>query len=381
MPEKFDPGKFKTFKELPENQKPQFKKVEGGFAREETLSEEEATMEEARPDNFDSDSESGVKKKIVEIPGIGEIEYQEKTVMFPEKIVQETGGVKGYIRKIVLKENLNEFLSTDKRIEKDGKEIEDTKSKYFFLLEKLWEALTNGNFPDKTFNHIFYAAWGGSVEDREHDREAFFRNRIILQKIFNIETPKEKGGASDNNSMNYLFPFTKKGNKPTEIYRPFRNNEEELREIILNKKIQKEYYFLSRPGSGGLSVGFQGNLWNGWHSESHKQIIFGFGLKNKVFQEYLENISRFYSSETIKEGLKAYSKDDIDERIEHTKYSISKLMGRKFQGSRPWSGSSEDHPRIPMVINYPGITRLRWCHADYASIPTKKGLNILETIT
>jgi hypothetical protein len=45
MPEKFDPKQFKSFEKLPEDQKLNFKEVEGGFVYEKALSKEEAELE------------------------------------------------------------------------------------------------------------------------------------------------------------------------------------------------------------------------------------------------------------------------------------------------------------------------------------------------
>ena len=61
-----------------------------------------------------AEAEHGAVKKKIDIPGVGEIEYTEKVIMFPEKIVQETGGVKGYVRKMVSWEELLRFWGMDK---------------------------------------------------------------------------------------------------------------------------------------------------------------------------------------------------------------------------------------------------------------------------
>lgn len=35
------------------------------------------------------------------------------------------------------------------------------------------------------------------------------------------------------------------------------------------------------------------------------------------------------------------------------------------------------HGTVPICIGHPNIPELRWCHAQYASIPTKTRLNFL----
>lgn len=60
-----------------------------------------------------AETEYGAVKKKIKIPGFGEIEYTEKRVMFLEKTVQETGGVKGYIRKMISWEELLRFWGID----------------------------------------------------------------------------------------------------------------------------------------------------------------------------------------------------------------------------------------------------------------------------
>ena len=75
--------------------------------------EDESKKSETPIVNEVKEDEKGTVKKKIDILGVGEIEYTEKTVMFPEKIVQKTGGVKGYIRKMISWEELIRFWDLD----------------------------------------------------------------------------------------------------------------------------------------------------------------------------------------------------------------------------------------------------------------------------
>ncbi len=89
-----------------------------------------------------------------------------------------------------------------------------------------------------------------------------------------------------------------------------------------------------------------------------------------------EKIENFYES---KEARHFASFIGIQTRSVRNVYydSFNKMLinsGERFEPSTP-------HPVIPVILNNPNINELRWCHADFAYIPTKKGMNIIEMIT
>jgi hypothetical protein len=100
---------FYTYKQAESKANKMREKVESGkvanFDDAENLVEEEKQKRKIE--------QEPITKKI-EIPGLGEIEYVERKVLFPEKYVEETGGVKGYIKKTITWEKLLKFWDIDK---------------------------------------------------------------------------------------------------------------------------------------------------------------------------------------------------------------------------------------------------------------------------
>jgi len=87
MPEKFDPRKFKSYEELPEEQKPQFKPVEGGFV-EKTVIENPAEAREEAEKNTDTISEPSEKpaEEVIFTPKQRKI--MEKRVIHDAKLLK-----------------------------------------------------------------------------------------------------------------------------------------------------------------------------------------------------------------------------------------------------------------------------------------------------
>lgn len=103
-----------------------------------------------------------------------------------------------------------------------------------------------------------------------------------------------------------------------------------------------------------------------------ENIIFGFQFENKIMKQYfseIENIIQNSTSNLIKERFK----NKIAWFLDNNR--------KKLDGIINYINPVGYHPVIPIVLNHPKGIRLRWCHANYAAIPTKNGYNVLEMIT
>jgi len=170
--------------------------------------------------------------KKIEIPGLGEISYFEKKVMFPERIIEETDGVRGYVRKMIpweefgkfcgiespeelrkileifikyekYNDSLNQFNSplskTDYDIEKN-KFIDKHKNeinqgikfdkifdndRVYQILEKLTEGKFPGKaFPDGPLTHVFC---GFILNDSSEFVTKFKEQKTMLQTLFPLD--------------------------------------------------------------------------------------------------------------------------------------------------------------------------------------------------
>tara|TARA_Y100000031_G_scaffold156908_1_gene214106 strand:- start:305 stop:1549 length:1245 start_codon:yes stop_codon:yes gene_type:complete len=386
--------------------------------------------------------EKDAKEKILEIPEIGEIKYFEKKVKFPERIVEETGEVKGYIRKTIPWEEIEEKIKKGK----DEKSYErDHRTK------NVLRAFTDDEFPTVTFNHCFNLMHGKVTKAEESLKQ----NKVLLQKLFNF---KEKKYEMESPSLYFVsvkenkltpiskiineFPIQDKGNelfvdKKNKLHLGYLySNDPKYKELtpmgstdneyfnfqvgkqcsseIKKQLFTKDFYSITTPSSG-LSVSTRGLIWGG----NTENVIFGFGGKNKIFQNYIIEVKKIYDdllpqiyeieSELLKDTIRREHTKPLSPTEVERKYKIElglqKLKKNSFEDyhryllcnlhdigpegekeksrgdSGALGGEYYSHPRIPIVLNHPDIPELRWCYADYASIPTKKGLNIIKMIT
>lgn len=294
------------------------------------------------------------KDKVAEIPGLGEISFFEKQVLFSNDVIKDTGGVKGYIRKLIQWDELTRVLSKGKVSQdkilkiKNNKEptaeeirvysspnVEDEVTNNFLSI------FTDGNFPTKTANHVFAGVYGSF--DKPESLKKFIIDRMLLQKIKLLERIKIQKVDIHSGKIKDEF---------------FQNENPNALNLT-----QKNVYY--RTAYSGLSLSKRGAFWSlSTPYQIKKHIIFGFGLKNKAFQDYLEKTKLYVANE---HGFS---------NVPNEYSSIEYLTGRKDDLIK-----SDQHPAIPIIVKHPDVPELRWCHADYASIPTKKGLNILEMIT
>ena len=346
------------------------------------------------------EKENGELKKI-NIPSIGEIEYAEKIIKFPERVVHETSGVEGYTRKAVSWEEISRVFGIDidefEKIRKNGilvpsnkkesGEYASQKSIDIFIektktMEAIVSALTEGAFIDQTLNHMVYGESdmidNVKLKDLTRDR--------LLEKI--NSTGRED--AYDIKTNNYI--------SIPELSKRTGLSEEDLfsREAFEFENI----YFQSNYG---LNVEYPGKLWRG--SINLTDVILGFKLNsnNYALRRYCEKIKDLREKQDIKyskerEGYGSYEQSReasvtlnmILEPIMYYKDDDFDFAGssEKLKESNEVAilgiiGDSHDtghHPRIPIIKNHPKIPDLRWCYADYAFVPTKNGINIIKTV-
>lgn len=413
----------------------------------------------------ESDKEKGgaVKKKI-EIPDVGEIEYTEKRIMFPEKIVQETGGVKGYVRKMVKWEELarffgvsveefekikakgyltsqeenredNERAKADKYLRENFRIYSDEELEEFPKKETIekfiksdglamaMKAMTNGEFIDQTMNHVLY---GHSIKSPVPDTleesltlsKMLKKLNVIFQQIRGTEDFQFRGFGVRNIKTNQVISraelFQRAGLSKEEVERvgKFSGVSEQEAESISRKILGlKDIYLCS---TYGLNLTNPSRLWRGYGEYNRRgeleydatgtgaatspffsSVVLGFKVntRNAVLREYsskaikiVEDLMNEIKKRKIAEK-KYVNYDDYkfeDEGVETLKAVLNSIEPSEVTGHISVvtrSDRENEHPRLPLIMNHPEIPDLRWCHADYAAIPTKNGYNIIEMIT
>jgi|GEM_PF-2254240 len=418
---------------------------------------EEILGAEAHDDVARDVEKGGWEKKKIEIPGVGEIEYLEKYVAFPEKVVQETGGVKGYVRKMVSWEKLAKylgisveelkkirtkgFLSSQEEMREDYGERHSEEELNSYpkkeSIEKFAKAdglglmiksMTNGEFINQTMNHVL---WGSEIktpmEQMSLPKDLFMPSKVLnkLDVIFTRDDPTVPFQLNDfearDISTNQRIPradlFGRAGLSNEEIEKTSRQferfSDQEVKSITKKILGVKDAYFYS---TYGLNLTNPSRLWIGYaerekrrgelsfdgigtgraNSPYFSSLVLGFKVdtRNAVLRKYSSNTLRIIegfiheikSSENVPER-KYIKYDDFKYEAEGAK-TLNALLSKANLSKDNDSISvvrmirrEDEHPRIPLITNHPDIPELRWCHADYAAIPTKNGYNILEMVT
>ena len=356
--------------------------------------------------------EDDVKK--IEIPGFGEIEYTEKTVMFPEHLVRETDGVRGYKRKIVKWDQFRKLINAPFDLE-EGAFMNQLRKE----IPKILEFMTDGQFIKQTFNHTFGGHWDLQSNGQKLNQEDHLKNKkIIFQKIADLDLVEKGAGnfsyiilSHEDNKLIDPLEFIKTLDLPSQIKEKimnraknphqnkdldaigntfgaylFRDLTSEEKQMVMEDIKKQKVCLLSLFG---LSLENRGKLWG----NKFFQPIFGFGRRNKVINKYYKNCKKPVCNvernelKTIqsKSGIMTYNLDKYailaEDFLRQMASDKSDEEAMDTAEDHCKSISYGNHIHMPIVLNHPNIPELRWCHADYASIPTNKGLNILEMIT
>lgn len=248
--------------------------------------------------------EKNPETKVLSFDGLN-FEYKETYTEFPEYLIKETGGVKGYIRKQFdsmedIKEKIKEvykdtsleemedfFVKTNRRSEmfeggyrgdySKKKNIDDIRGQFIYLktaksINELYDLVTNNEFPKNTSLNFIHTGYTKSTS--ETTMRHFKEDGLFLQKIFG-----ENRMALKSNSGRGMEMF-------------FMNNGDNTIEQELHEEMP-EYYQLLQKKEGGQE-----------------------GLELKKF--FIEKPSKrdFIENEQLKEKFTEKSLSDVNEQLE-----------------------------------------------------------------
>ena len=199
-----------------------------------------------------------------------------------------------------------------------------------------------------------------------------------------------------------LLSIKTERNKHDDIIFPDFALSEEEKKLIIGKleKCKNVYYY----SSYGLNLTNQQEFWRGYHFHgkynangiSPNNIVLGFKFdtRNSVLRDYCTKILNLVKEQKARKSEKDsyyYRKNSRDKDARSLAINTVKSLvepmrewkGQKVSATGRIGNSLErgEHPYLPIVVNHPNLPELRWCHADYAAIPTKNGYNIIEMIT
>lgn len=383
------------------------------------------------PEDFEDPEGKAGKWKIIK--GEVEIEGRKVEVTYREKVIelskakQEKYGIQRIRRKEVIglppEFNLYHLTSAFRREREKPYRIHPDRpnSSLSFKLgdhEKMLEPikaaqerfmpmlyyLTEGEFPSfKTVNHQMYGDAGG--EDFGGELSRFKREGLYFQEVFpkaslGIHAGSESlGGAGSKGWFATFFDFENGDVRPLSKF-PSSKNEQETRPFVYNFSVSRSY-----------------EVW----TSNFENPMFVFGHRNNALKEYLQQIvsnpdthkmlelTGYLSDDekpldlidqndprfkTWKDGPSDRPLDNILEATALRKYPFFRDVCDKEKPLVLIDGAQKDtiqydmalangeaifhngHPTLP-VVRHPDIKPFRWCHADCAIFPTKKGLNIL----
>ncbi|PSO45966.1 MAG: hypothetical protein BRC25_00265 [Parcubacteria group bacterium SW_6_46_9] len=338
-----------------------------------------------------------------------EIPVEETKVEFSQATQKETHGVSGYIRKRVRWDDLLKNYPDDDRAFRKQEfsdllnEVRNSEYVSFYRrhdlegdLLTLINAMTNDEFPNKTYNHVvgLYAGHDEKLTEQAMS-EGLFMQKILDPETFLDIHPDDKGkfhGIATDMIFNKV-----ESNELVDSIELMEETEENQKEKIRQYKDDPSVYI---AGSRGLSV-TRGGVWGKVGVDRQQspivQPMYGFGDKSKAFNTYMKKVSKIFKSKKLSgavekfESTRLYSSNIKKlknstgvgfERPDVLYRSIQDTLGEKeIDRFDTYKEPDFNHPRIPIINGHPDIPDLRWCFADYASIPTEENLNILEFIS
>ena len=220
------------------------------------------------------------------------------------------------------------------------------------IVIEILKTITNGEFPNKTFNHIM----AGEFVDLENAKELFNEEGQIMQQVFSFEAFRK--GFYGRRKEFKLYSFND-NNEKGDLYDKLKNSGFDS-ELLAEEILQSDNYILSNSGISVLG----GDVWK--FQSVCRSPLFGFG-KNKAFIDYINKYESILGKTNMDDNSKEYTLE-----------RISKIQSNSLNG---WAGDGVAHPSIPFIVNHPYVPNLRWCHADYAAFETDQGYAILEMFT
>jgi hypothetical protein len=256
------------------------------------------------------------------------------------------------------------------------------------LTNKLLGSFSNGEFPQKTFNHSLYGDHDYPIKKENffpmetfgrNVHSEFLRQDALLGKIDNISNrplydsvPKVILG--ENGQVEFYgqviqapesagsFVWGRKylgENKVPEGMAPYSDGKFDNKETLFTKeefnKSLKSKIFLD--SIGGLNIR-PSSLWT-----NVNRPTFGFDVKESPFSEYLKKINYLY-------------KNIPSEFVgEHNKKCVSFMVNN--DSSEKFYEEINFHPFLPIMTGNTGLPELRWGHCKYAVIPTSDSINLI----
>jgi len=339
-----------------------------------------------------------------------EVPMEETKVEFPQHLKEVTHGVSGYIRKKVNWDDLLEEYPKDfefnkpriKQILREARSSQDANFNGAGVIEedmlRLIDSMTNNNFPSDTYNHVTGLLGGRDKELSEQHKE----ESLFIQKVLDPKTILNLSGKQSN-EISFHGPyidllFSKVGSN--EVI-----DEVHLADGITNSMKEKIKKLKEDPSTyisanRGLSVS-KGKVWGKPGSTRGQSAMtrpmYGFGTKNKAFTAYMRKVKRIFERESIAKAVKKFEDTRLtNSNIEEIENSVDigfdrpdvlhrsiqdMLEEKEIKNFDTFEVPEFNHPRIPIFNGHPDIPDLRWCFADYASIPTEESLNVLEFIS
>ena len=310
-------------------------------------------QEQSEAENIVSDPETGMS-------------YRETIFNLPEHRAKETGITRIRRREVltVPEAGIVRDESGEIRYYRTWKNIDYENEPLPF-----YKKLTDGKYPNpRLWNHTVNVNTESTKEKlEEHIREGIYLQKIYIGDKSSITTRLEKDKTGYFALPNVPGDTTWANRVDTPIY--FFGNQnpnlvEYLKSILASPialEMLKKDGWIDEPLDPNLISPSDPTYGEGkYHPKVYKDFRQN-PKKAKIIEQFKTDNVHFY-----KDGQ---SQDETDEVI----YNIDTL--RKFIAGVPiWI--RDVHRKIP-IVQHPDIKPLRWCHAEMAIVPTKKGLNVL----
>jgi len=356
-----------------------------------------------------------------------EVVPKEKLVKFPEHLVQETGGVEGYVRRELTWEDVEDLYSQiiptdDLRhyIDLILSIIPDTDRTVSYYLETQ-EFSSFDKINSLESLNVFFRAIGFLESLFMRDgiayeyRDDFLRllgddGKVFEGKIFEMNKVFRDMlfTLSDNGLRN-------EGLHVMGLYHPVTSgHEDEFTQKMLLQKIYNPEDYSSLVPAGTKDYGYNTfsfvdgkvNFINRFRqlkeegdeeyrqrlldSVKHKNAFlmhnFGLNVSSRGIWDLDKNPGDFSLYMTLKP---IFGFGDDNEVYKRYVLSVKKLFEENPEVKEAFEADKDpfyfntrpSHPLIPVILGHPDIPDLRWCHASHAYIPTKNGINILKMIS
>lgn len=247
--------------------------------------------------------------KVLSIEGL-DFEYKETHIEFPEYLIKETGGVKGYIRK--------QFDSMEDIREKI-KEVCKNAS-----LEEMEDFLTKRSQKK-------YTAWGKGDMENIRERFIYYKTAESINELYDLATNNE---FPKNTSLNFIHTGYTKSNIET-TRRHFKEDG-----LFLQKIFGENRMALKSNFGRGTDIFFMNNSDNTIEQELHEEMPEYYqrlqkkeggqeGLELRKF--FIEKPSKrdFIKNEELKEKFTEKSLSDINEQFEFFDSLLNQVKDQK----------------------------------------------------